>query len=369
MATKAELSVIAVGDIAVNGRYRRLLEKEEPGAPLQAILPSWTEADLRLGNLESPICTSARAAPAKMTLRGAPGAIELLRKGGFNCLTLANNHMMDYGAAGIRETHAALESGGIRHGGSGLSEEEARAAVLLERAGQRIGILSYCDVEQKSPLYATAASAGVAALNVDQCLREVSELRPLVDWVIVQLHWGLEMAQLPSPSQRQLARRFVQAGADLILGHHPHLLQPMEIIKGTPVLYSLGNFLFSEMYWQGRDQDGRAFTSKYRIHPDARLSAWLEARLRKDEPPQVLMHPVRLTKRLRSVPDESPERYAEWEHLCALLRMSTYEKEYAMEVERARARVSWQLDWKPIKRRIELKLYRWGLMPLAVEGD
>jgi hypothetical protein len=304
-----------------------------------------------------------------MTLRAAPETVDLLRKGGFECLTLANNHMMDYGADGIRETHAALDSGGIRHGGSGLTEAQARAAVHLVRSGQRIGILSYCDVEQKSPLYAMGTSPGVAALNVDQCLKEIRELRPLVDWVIIQLHWGLEMAQLPSPSQRQIARRFVEAGADLILGHHPHLLQPMEIIEATPVLYSLGNFLFSEMYWQGRDQDGRVFISKYRIHPDACLSAWIEARLRKGKPPQVLIRPVRLTKRLRTVPDESPERYAEWNRLCTLLSVSTYENEYAMEAERARERLSWQVDWKPINRRIELKLFQWGLIPFAVEGD
>lgn len=369
MSGGIDLRVIAVGDLAVNGRFQSLLESEGYDFPLRSVSSSWKGADLRLGNLESPAGTGPRAAPSKMTLRGASGTVALLRAAGFDFVSLANNHMMDYGPEGIVETHAALDAGGILHGGSGLNESKARGAVCLEQDGQRIGILSYCEVEQKSPLYATGDAPGVAAVNKEQCIAEIRQLRSWVDWVILQLHWGLEMAYLPSPSQRELARKFVEAGADLILGHHAHLLQPMEIIGNAPVFYCLGNFLFSEMYWRGRDADGGEFLSKLRLHPLSRRTAWIEVRLMKGKPAETILHPVRLTRRLDIAPDETPERYAEWDGLCRVLNAPNYERAYAAEVARAQERARWRWDWSSVPRRVELKLFQWGLIPFAVEGD
>ena len=160
--SNSPLTLIAVGDLAFNGRYHRLLERHGPEYPFQHVAQHWRDADLRIGNLESPITTAPRVASDKLTLRGTPRALESLRWAGFDCLSLANNHMMDFGAAGLIETCERLSDAGIAHVGAGRNLDEATSPAIVERKGQKIGILAFCDVEQISPLYAGAASPGVA---------------------------------------------------------------------------------------------------------------------------------------------------------------------------------------------------------------
>jgi hypothetical protein len=355
--------VIAVGDLSFNGGYGRRRDN-----PLRGVLDEWRSADLRLGNLESPLTEAPRASPGKLTLRGAERAPAFLREAGFDALTLANNHVMDYGPGGLADTCARLADAGLPHHGAGSDESAARAPLILHRQGQSIGILAYCAVEQKSPLYAGPGRAGAAALEIDACLRDIRNLRPRVDWLIVQAHWGPEMAQFPSPEQRACARRFVEAGADLVLGHHPHVLQPLEWIDGVPVFYSLGNCLFSGMYWRGRNSSGEPFVSHFRLHPLSRQTGWAEVRLRRGEPTEARLRPAFLRKNLRLVPHDTATRRSAWQGLGAQLDRADYESAYRAELEQARKRLAWQEGWQSLERRLALLLFRKGLLPLAVEG-
>lgn len=357
------LHLVAVGDLSFNGGYARLREN-----PLRGVIDRWSAADLRLGNLESPLTDAARAAPGKIALRGCARASDYLREAGFDALCLANNHAMDYGPGGLAETCARLDAAGLPHRGAGPDDVTAYAPLVLHRCGQTIGLVSYCCVSQISPLYAGPETPGVAALEIERCVAEVRRLRSQVDWLIVQVHWGEELSELPSLAQRTWAKRLVEAGADLILGHHPHVWQPLEWINGVPVFHSLGNCLFSGMYWRGRTGSGENFVSRYRLHPLSRRTGWAEVFLRRGTVTVARFHPARLRRNLEFRAQETPERQAEWDALCRRLQPPNYETGRLRERARARRRRAWQDDWQSLPRRLALHLFRCGLLPGAIEG-
>ena len=366
--SRQPLKIVAVGDLAFNGRYHRLLDRHGPEYPLGEVLPHWCDADLRFGNLESPLTARPKVTPSKLTLRGAPHAIDALQYARFDFVAVANNHMMDYGPEGLAETCDKLDVAGIAHAGAGDNNGAACAPAILNHNGHTIGLLAYCDVWQVSPLYARERSPGVAPLRVSDCVAQIQELRRQVDWVIVQLHWGQEMAQMPSPEQRAWARSLVDAGADLVLGHHPHVLQPAEIVDGVPVFYSLGDFLFSDMFWSGRNEKDEAFLAKMKLHPLSRKTGWTEIILDKQSPPQVRFRPASLTRGLAVVPDDSAKRLDEWETLNSQLNGDGYPRAYEWECERAKASQDALDEWCSLWSRLESKLFGFGLFPNAALG-
>ncbi len=367
MTSKA-IRIIAVGDLSFNGRYHRLLARHGPAQPFRRVSAAWSSADLRLGNLESPITTAPKTFPSKLTLRSAPDAAASLRTAGLDCVTLANNHMLDFGAAGLADTRTALDAAGIAHVGAGTDLASAAAPVVLHRNGQSIGLLGFCLVAQNSPLYAGPATPGVAAFDADAAARSIRGLRPCVDWLIVQIHWGVEMSRLPTTRQRQWARRIVEAGADLIVGHHPHVVQPFETVAGAPVFYSLGNFLFSDMYWRGCSQ-GDTFLTKLRLNALSRRTGWAEVVLTPGGPSKAHFHTARLGNDMAVRPEPTAGRRREWEKLCSTLSAPDYEERVAAELVCAHKRLEWASACKPLRRRLEMRLVHYGLVPFAVEGD
>lgn len=366
MSTKA-LKIVAVGDLSFNGRFHRLLDRHGPEYPFRQVLRHWDGADLRFGNLESPLTARPKVSASKCTLRGAARAIESLQHARLDFVSIANNHMMDFGPEGMAETCDKLDAVGIAHAGAGNDGKAACEPATLIRNGQIIGLLAYCDVEQDSPLYAGQNRPGVAPLRLPACLQQVRELRPHVDWLIVQLHWGQEMAQIPSPEQRDWASRLADAGADLVLGHHPHVLQSMEVINGVPVFYSLGDFLFSDMYWRGCNEQGKDFVAKMRLHPLSRKTGWAEIELDKQKAPKVRFRPAVLTRGLAVVPDNSTERRKEWKTLRLQLDHNEYRDAYDEDCQQAAIRQGELNDWG-WGTRLDLKLFQFGLVPNAAEG-
>ncbi len=363
------IRLVAVGDLSFNGRYHELLKRRGPNHPFRFVSPAWREADLRLGNLESPITAAPKACPSKLTLRSTPCAAASLRAAGFDCVALANNHMLDFGPQGLADSRAALDAAGIAHVGAGQDDASAAAPIVLNRQGQTIGVAAFCRVENKSPLYAGPNSPGIAALDVEAAVRNVEELRSRLDWLIVQIHWGVELSSLPSPEQRLWARRLAKAGADLILGHHPHVVQPMEKIGRTPVFYSLGNFLFSDMYWKGRAPGGDSFLTKLRLHPLSRRTGWAEIVLERGRPTLTHFHFARIGRDLTVRPVATGELLREWNEQCTTLTDLEYERRVSVELDRAEARREWASAWRPWRRRFEMRLVHHGLAPFALEGD
>jgi poly-gamma-glutamate synthesis protein (capsule biosynthesis protein) len=248
-APASAIHVFLVGDVLLGDAGEETLEREGDDYPFRAVLPLFREADLIVGNLEAPL--TERLAP--LDARKAyvyemrPAIARALEDFGFDLFSLANNHALDHGLAGLEDTLAALDAAGIEHFGAGRSEAEATAGRILEREGVRIGFLAFMDpygpYADEYEYFARGEAAGVAELSEAALRSAVARLRPRVDVLIACLHWG-ENYEDVTGRQVELGRLVATLGFDLVFGHHPHVAQGVEVRRGVPVLYSLGNFTF-----------------------------------------------------------------------------------------------------------------------------
>jgi poly-gamma-glutamate synthesis protein (capsule biosynthesis protein) len=246
-----EVVLDAVGDIMLDRSVGAAIARRGPGHPFAAVAPLFAGSDIRFANLELPLTERGQRARKDYTFRAPPAVVEGLTAAGFNVLTLANNHMLDYGAEGLLDTLAALDRAGIPHTGAGKNIEEAHAPALLTVNGLRIAVLGYVNTPNDGvsgwvaeSMRAGPSTPGIAWGTADAVRRDVAAARANADLVIVALHAGWEYTGPPGPVQRELAYAAVDAGAALVLGAHPHVLQGIEFYKGAPIAYSLGNFVF-----------------------------------------------------------------------------------------------------------------------------
>ena len=165
----------------------------------------------------------------------------MLQNGGIDIVNLANNHAMDYQGSGLSDTLATLDKAGIQSVGAGTDIKNARRPIVMEVKGQKVAYLGYYDADLHA---ATASTPGTNPRHNDRVAADIKALRSQVDWIVVNYHWGEELAKYPGDWQIDLARFTVDQGADLVVGHHPHVLQGAEVYKGRPIVYSLGNFIF-----------------------------------------------------------------------------------------------------------------------------
>ncbi len=199
--------------------------------------------DLVTGNLEGPFADSRRQTGKAIAFRFDPREIEFLKKYNFNLLNLANNHIMDMGYGGLYETMANLENSGLEYYGV-RAEETDDPALIKKVGGLRLAFIGFEDVNSR--------------VNLPEAKQRITELRTLADYVIVNMHWGAEYRPYNSNSrQRYLAHELIDGGADVVVGHHPHVIQEVEVYKDRLIFYSLGNFIFDQ-YWSQDTQEGLA---------------------------------------------------------------------------------------------------------------
>ncbi|MEB3886455.1 CapA family protein [Lyngbya sp. CCY1209] len=207
-----------------------------------AELDEYREADVAMVNLENPLTRSTLIRPNKQfNFKADPQAVQVLTEGGIDLVNLANNHTMDYEEPGLVETLETLQEAGIHAIGAGRDIVEARRPEILEVKGQRIAYFGYYDADFHA---ATEEQAGTNPRHDERVAADIRAVRDQVDWVVVNYHWGVELAEYPGDWQIDLARYTIDQGADVVVGHHPHVLQGAEIYKGRPIVYSLGNFIF-----------------------------------------------------------------------------------------------------------------------------
>lgn len=208
-------------------------------------------------NLEGPVTSALVTPELKRFLLRMPFSLPpVLRAAGIDVATLANNHAMDYGYQGVFDTQVALMAAGIENTGAGRHRSEAARPVLLASGGKTYCLLAYSRTLPQS-FWASATSPGTASATLDELAEEVRACADSKLHTVVSFHWGQEMTDRIAPYQRELARKAIDAGARLVLGHHPHKLQNVEIYKGRPILYSLGNFAFGSLP-NGAGQEGMA---------------------------------------------------------------------------------------------------------------
>jgi len=240
-----DIFLTAVGDIAFEGRNA---DRPLPEV-FNAVSSLFKSSALVIANLENPLIETGQAVPGKCVLRGSPEWAKIIREAGINIVSLANNHMMDFGVEGLVSTIQALDDAGIGHLGAGMNIEEACAPFFVGSKFGRIAFLARTAVEVSSPSNASPSQPGVAYLDEDETFHAIRTCHEEADFVVLLVHWGVEHYHYPSPEQRDLAQRLVGAGTDIILGHHPHVLQGVEMLGASLVAYSLGNFLFDQFAW------------------------------------------------------------------------------------------------------------------------
>lgn len=244
LAAQGGARVAFVGDVMLaetEGTGRFVAQGGDPFAKVREML---SKADLRVANFESSAGSRGKPDPEKpYSFRTSPGALTGFANM-FEAASLANNHAGDFGRDDFVETIAALNNAGVRTFGGGKGAAEAHRAAIFEHNGIKIALFGYLDF---FPRWFSAAPGmpGVAWLDEDQAALDIAKAREEgVDAIVVILHWGIEHEPNANGRQRRMARALLDAGADVVIGGHPHVVQDYEIYRGKPIIYSLGNFVF-----------------------------------------------------------------------------------------------------------------------------
>lgn len=237
----------AVGDIMLaRSVERQMIAKGDWKYPFLSTADITGGADIAFGNLETTILPGKTSANNSFFFRTDPKALEGLKFAGFDVLSLANNHIMNFGLDGLQSTLQNLDGAGIGHIGAGVSEKEIYAPVIKEVDGVKFGFLAY--TYAKEQFSKNGEVYGTAYADVDKMKEQVAELAKSVDVAVVSMHMGEEYQTQSNAAQKNFARAAVDAGADLVVGHHPHVVETFEKYNGGYIIYSLGNFVFDQMW-------------------------------------------------------------------------------------------------------------------------
>lgn len=238
------IRLVFAGDVVLNADAGRLIQRGvDPFADFSNVFKS---ADIRLANLECVVTTQGAAGSKIYSFRARPRVLPVLKRH-FDALALANNHSGDFGRAAFADMLTRLRQSGIDQFGGGLNLAQAHAPLIFERQGLRIALLSYNEFMPRS-FEAGHNTPGVAWSEDEQVLADIQQARSVhrADLVIPVMHWGWENETVSNPRQRELAHFMVDAGADVVIGGHPHVTQEIEIYQGKPIIYSVGNFVMKE---------------------------------------------------------------------------------------------------------------------------
>jgi poly-gamma-glutamate synthesis protein (capsule biosynthesis protein) len=237
-----KVSIVFVGDIMLKGGPERAMRKELD--PFAGVAHVFKNADVRVGNLECVVATTGSVEPEKPNVfRVHPRALKYLVRH-FDAVGLANNHSGDYGPNAFAQMLGLLKQQRLGYYGGGRDLNEAHTPLIIEKKGVRIAFLGYNEFQPRN-FEADHDRPGIAWSEDEQVVRDIGLARTLwrADVVIPVMHWGWE-DDVANARQRQLARLMIDAGADAVVGGHPHRLQDTESYKGRPIFYSLGNFVF-----------------------------------------------------------------------------------------------------------------------------
>ncbi len=243
-AAQPTFSLVFAGDTTLDDAPGALIERG--GDPLHSFATLFAQADVRIANLECVVATGGAATDKNYTFRAHPRVLPVLRKH-LDGVTLANNHSGDYGRAAFAEMLGHLQAAGLAQAGGGLNLTQAHTPWMLERAGMRVAVLSYNEFMPRS-FEANHNAPGIAWSEDEQVVADIQRARQVhgAQLVLTFMHWGWENEPVANPRQRHLARLMIDAGADVVIGGHPHVTQDIEFYRGKPVVYSVGNFVMKE---------------------------------------------------------------------------------------------------------------------------
>lgn len=243
-AQAQQVSLVFAGDTTLDDQAGVLIERG--GDPLAGFAPLFAQADIRIANLECVVATVGSAGHKNYTFRAHPRVLPVLRRH-LDGVTLANNHSGDFGREAFAQMLGLLRQAGLAQAGGGMNLSEAHTPWIVERHGLRIAILSYNEFMPRS-FEADFDAPGIAWSEDEQVVDDIHRARSVhkADLVIPFMHWGWENERVANARQRQLARRMIDAGADAVIGGHPHVTQDIEHYRDKPIVYSVGNFVMKE---------------------------------------------------------------------------------------------------------------------------
>ncbi|MET0961424.1 MAG: CapA family protein [Noviherbaspirillum sp.] len=276
------------GDVMLGRMVKEVILRHGPGYPLRPVAHILRSADLSIVNLECAITSCDEqwpGAPKAFYFGAPPAAVASLLDAGVDLVSLANNHVLDYGVDGLRETLALLRQHGIRAAGAGLDSAAAAKPCILHRGELALGMAAFCD--HQADFAAGASRPGIAYIDLEDAPAALTRLRaalaPLqqaaVDWPVLSLHWGPNLLMRPSAGFRRIAHAAIDMGWKIIFGHSAHVFQGIEVYRGCPILYAAGDLV-----------------DDYYVYPEWRndLQLMFELVLTRAALRRIVLHPVRI---------------------------------------------------------------------------
>lgn len=265
---RAVFTASLVGDVMLGRYVERVAEKHGYDYLFELVKPYFARSDYATGNFEQAVLLRQQLPrplddiPLKTGMEG----VRAVKRAGFTVVSFANNHAMDYGDEGMEDAVKAFEEVGLDYVGAGKEVERAKQIFYTERKGMRVATLGFAKACMKPEERAGDKKPGCLYADPTVVIPLVREAKKNADLVIVHMHWGDEYFTNPTKEQKNMAKALAQAGADIVVGHHPHVLQPVEIYQNTVIFYSLGNFVFD----QGWSRTREGALAQYKICEDGR---------------------------------------------------------------------------------------------------
>lgn len=246
---KKSASILFVGDIMMTRGVESSVNKNFAGdySKIFEFAPYLADADITFGNLEGAVSDLGHNVGSKFSFRMNPLVIPALKSAGFDIVSFANNHVGDWTKLAFDDTRARLTEAGVLYTGAGDTKALAQTPTIIEKAGMKIGFLGFSDV---GPIWLAAKedSSGILLVNDDEFTESITNAKSLVDYLVVSIHWGEEYKTVHNAHQEAIAHKVIDAGADLLAGHHPHVAQDIEEYKNGLIIYSLGNYVFDQSF-------------------------------------------------------------------------------------------------------------------------
>jgi poly-gamma-glutamate synthesis protein (capsule biosynthesis protein) len=247
------VTLAAVGDILLDRDVGKKIDEFGIDYPFQKVADVLSSADIAFGNLECPLSEKGAKVIKPFVFQAKPRNVQCLVKAGLDVVSLANNHTMDCGRTGLVETMETLRQNGVRWCGAGRHREDAEAATVLQVKGIKVAFVGFCDFIPEGA-FLRDDKPTMAMASEENIRKSVAAAHKKADVVIASFHWGVEFDSRPSERQIKFAHAAAESGGDLVLGHHPHVLQGIEvkqfhasrIMHHSLIAYSLGNFVFDQ---------------------------------------------------------------------------------------------------------------------------
>ncbi|MFZ5644301.1 MAG: CapA family protein [Bacillota bacterium] len=249
-----KIIIAMAGDVLLASGVGAGILRNGPDYPWQDTARVLKYADIAIANLECAVSSRGEPMPDKeYTFRATPDALKGAVNAGVDVFTLANNHVLDYGMTAFLDTMQHLEERGISYSGAGKNEDEAYSPVIINKNEKNIAVFAFSRVIPRTDWIAGKNKPGLASgYNYKLMLEKIKMAEEMADIIIVSIHWGQELDEFPNGEEINLARRIIDAGADVVIGHHPHVLQGVEFYRDKLIAYSLGNFIFTSSSHKSR---------------------------------------------------------------------------------------------------------------------